>query len=404
MASVRERDERTSIRGMRGLWATLALTSAVACSSATNPALPPPPPPPPPGGVQLTTTTVASGLSAPLYLTTPAGDPRLFIVEQTGRIRIVDAGGQLLATPFLDLTGQVDNTSEGGLLNLAFHPQYASNGFAYVNYTDPGGDTRVERYTVSADPNALEPASAKPIIEIDQPRTNHNGGQLQFGPDGMLYVFLGDGGGGGDPDDDAQDPGTLLGSILRLDVDGGDPFAIPTDNPFVGGGGRDEIWAYGVRNPWRSSFDPTGGFLYVADVGQGTVEEVNAVPLDRAGVNYGWDTMEGSTCFEPSTNCDMTGLTLPVEEYENTGANCSVTGGYVYRGSAIPEIQGHYFYSDFCGGFLRSFRVVSEGSITDRTTWNIGNLGNVSSFGVDGAGELYVIDLGGTVSRIEAQP
>lgn len=219
----------------------------------------------------------------------------------------------------------------------------------------------------------------------------------------MLYVFMGDGGGAGDPDGNGQDLDTLHGKILRLDVDGGDPFAIPSDNPFVGvSGARDEIWATGLRNPWRSSFDPVGGMLYVADVGQSAIEEINAVSATQSGVNYGWNTMEGSSCFGGGS-CDMTGLTLPVEEYTQASGGCSVTGGRVYRGSAIPQIQGHYFYSDFCAGFLRSFRFQS-GSVTDRVEWTIGNLGSVSSFGEDGAGELYVLDIGGTVSRLELAP
>lgn len=381
--------------------ASLVTLGASGCSSVTAP--PPGPPPPPPSGTMLRATPVVSGLSAPVYLSAPPGDPRLFVVEQVGRIRIVDAGGQLLGAAFLDIVGDVDTEPEGGLLSLAFHPQYQSNGFVYINSTNRQGHTVVERYTVSGDPNRLDASSAKLIIQINQTRSNHNGGQLQFGPDGMLYIFMGDGGGSGDPDGNGQDLDTLHGKILRLDVDGGDPFAIPSDNPFVGvSGARDEIWAFGLRNPWRSSFDPASGMLYVADVGQNTIEEVNAVPATQGGVNYGWNTMEGSSCFGGGS-CDMTGLTLPVEEYTQASGGCSVTGGRVYRGSAIPQIQGHYFYSDFCAGFLRSFRLQS-GSAADRVEWTIGNLGSVSSFGEDGSGELYVLDIGGTVSRIEAAP
>ncbi|MYC19230.1 MAG: PQQ-dependent sugar dehydrogenase [Gemmatimonadales bacterium] len=330
----------------------------------------------------------------------PPGDARLFVVEQTGRIRIASADGRLLDDPFLDLSGRVGTAPEGGLLTMAFHPRYADNGQVFVYYTDTGDDTVVERYTVSGDPDRLDPGSAKRILALTQRRQNHNGGMLQFGPDGMLYIFLGDEGGAGDPFGNGQNPETLHGSILRIDVDGGDPYAIPDDNPFVGEeGARGEIWAIGVRNPWRSTFDFAGNVLYVADVGQNEREEINAVPAGEAGVNYGWSTMEGSACYQ-SSGCDMSGLTLPVVEYIHDGNVCSVTGGYVYRGSQLPEIAGHYFYSDFCTGFLRSFRF-DGGQATDERRWNVGSLGAVSSFGVDGAGELYVVNLTGSVSRLE---
>ena len=341
------------------------------------------------------------GLEQPVFVTAPPGDARLFVVEKTGRIRIADADGQLLGTPFLDLSGQVGTAAEGGLLTMAFHPRYAENGHAYVYYTDTDDDTVVERYTRSGNPDQLDPGSARRIFTLTQRRTNHNGGMLQFGPDGMLYIFLGDEGGGGDPFGNGQNPETLHGSILRLDVDGGDPYAIPDDNPFAGREeeGRAEIWAIGVRNPWRSAFDAEGEVLYVADVGQNEREEVNAVAAGEAGVNYGWNTMEGSVCYASST-CDQSGLTLPVLEYTHAGGACSVTGGYVYRGSRLPEIVGHYFYSDFCAGFLRSFRL-DGGEAVDRRSWDVGSLGAVASFGVDGAGELYVVDIAGSVSRLE---
>ncbi|MFV1988128.1 MAG: sorbosone dehydrogenase family protein [Gemmatimonadota bacterium] len=370
---------------------------ATACSSTPVGPRPPPPPPPPPGGPALAIQTVASGLDRPLYVTTPAGDPRLFIVEQSGRIKILGAAGTVLGTPFLDLSASVSNGGEQGLLGLAFHPSYVTNGLFFVSYTDGAGDSVVERYSVSGDPDIADVGSAVVILAVDQPFSNHNGGQILFGLDEMLYVFLGDGGGGGDPLNSGQDRGTLLGSILRIDINGASPYEIPSDNPFVGMAGmRGEIWAYGVRNPWRSSFDAVSGSLFIADVGQDEVEEVNAVPAARAGVNYGWNTMEGGRCFG-AASCDQTGLTLPVTEY-TSGEGCSITGGVVYRGS-IATLAGHYLYSDFCSGFLRSFRL--EGGVaTDETTWNIQNLGSVSSFGVDSSGEVYVVDLGGRVSRL----
>ncbi len=368
------------------------------CSGAPAGPGTPPPPPPPPAGFTLSTEVVAQGLSSPVYLASPPGDARLFIVEKTGTIRIVDGAGELLATPFLDLRGDVSGGGEQGLLSLAFHPGFSGNGFFFVNYTDLAGDTRIDRYTVSAEPNRADPASVKPVLQVPQPFSNHNGGQLQFGPDGMLYVFMGDGGSAGDPLGAGQDPSTLLGAILRIDVDRGDPYTIPADNPFEGvQGARGEIWAIGVRNPWRASFDPASGSLFVADVGQSRVEELNAVPAAGAGLNYGWNTMEGSRCFATDP-CDATGLVLPVAEYGHA-EGCSVTGGYVYRGSRLPEVAGHYFYSDFCSGFLRSFRL-DDGVAVDSREWTVGDLGSVSSFGVDASGELYVISLDGRVLRL----
>ncbi len=351
---------------------------------------------PTPDSVRL--QTIASGLSSPVDLQSPAGDSRQFVVEQPGRIRIIQ-NGQLVSTPFLDIRSKVGSGGERGLLGLAFHPNFATNRFFYVNYTDLSGDTRVERYTVpAATPNIADPATAKLIITIDQPASNHNGGQLQFGPDGKLYIGMGDGGGGGDTDNHAQNRGDLLGDLLRVDVDAGDPYGIPADNPYATSTQfRGEIWAYGLRNPWRFSFDRTSGLLFVADVGQNEFEEINAVSATQANINYGWRLMEGAHCFNPS-NCNTNGLQLPVHEYSHNDG-CSVTGGYVYRGSAIPGIVGHYFYSDFCSGFLKSFRVVN-GAATDHRTWSVGDLGNVLSFGVDAAGELYVLTQNGQVRKL----
>lgn len=391
------RDGQTRAVHFAGASRFLGLAAAVlGCGATTAPPPQTTTPPPPPS---ISIETVATGLDRPVYLTAPAGDPRLFIVEQTGRILIIDAEGGLLGTPFLDLSGSVSGGNEQGLLGLAFHPSYDSNGLFFVSYTDLTGVSAIERYAVSGDPNVADAGSAKRILTVAQPFSNHNGGQLLFGLDGMLFVFLGDGGGAGDPLTHGQDPSTLLGSILRIDVDGGDPYAIPADNPFVGGSGRGEIWAIGVRNPWRSWFDAPTGTLLVADVGQNDVEEVNAVSAVAAGVNYGWNTMEGSRCFG-SVPCDQTGLTLPVVEYTH-GQGCSITGGAVYRGSAIPEAIGHYFYSDFCSGFLRSV-VLSGGAggdLRESREWDIPNLGSVTSFGVDASGEVYVMNIEGRLAR-----
>lgn len=382
---------------LRALPAASVVLLAACPSSGTGPDPGTPGDPP-----ALEAEVVASGLSNPLHLTAPPGDDRLFVVEQPGRIRIV-RDGQLLETPFLDITGKVESGGEQGLLSVAFHPDYATNGRFYVDYTEAGsGDTRVERYTVSgANPDRADPASATTILSVAQPASNHNGGLVTFGPDGMLYVGLGDGGGGGDPDENGQDPSTLLGSLLRLDADGGDPYAVPPDNPFVGDpDGRDEIWAYGLRNPWRYAFDPAEDLLYVADVGQQDREEVNAVEAGRGGVNYGWDVMEGDLCFEPPDGCDRTGLTLPVLVYGHD-EGCSVTGGRVYRGDALPQLRGHYFYADFCAGWVRSFRL-SGGEVTERREWPLGDLGSILSFGEDAAGELYVLSADGDVYRLAA--
>lgn len=376
----------------------LVLALAIGCSGpeVITPAEEGPPPP-----VQLTLLEVATGLQQPVYLTAPPDDSRLFIVEQPGRIRIVK-DGQLLSQPFLDIDSIVSSGGERGLLGLAFHPSYAGNGFFYVNYTDNSGDTRVVRYTRSANPDLADPASASVVLAVDQPFGNHNGGQVLFGPDGMLYIPLGDGGSGGDPQNNAQTLTTLLGKLLRIDVNSGSPYAIPPDNPFAGQqGARPEIWAFGLRNPWRTSFDRGSNLYYIADVGQNREEEVNAVDRTLAGVNYGWRIMEGSGCYN-STDCDRTGLTLPVHTYSTSGGNCAVTGGYVYRGAAIPEIAGHYFFTDHCTGGLRSLRVENL-TAQDVRQWDVGSTGNVSSFGEDASGELYIVGHGGTVWRIVRQ-
>ncbi|HEX2078363.1 MAG TPA: PQQ-dependent sugar dehydrogenase [Longimicrobium sp.] len=367
------------------------LLAAAACDSGPSNGQPP-------GDADIRLQRVAEGLQSPVHLTAPAGDARLFVVEQPGRIRIVE-NGSLLATPFLDIRSKVSSGGERGLLSVAFHPQYAQNGTFFVNYTDLEGDTRVERYRVSANRNAADPASAELVIGIDQPFANHNGGQLAFGPDGRLYVGMGDGGGGGDPRETGQDPMQLLGKLLRLDVDAARPYAIPAGNPYAGRtDGRAEIWALGLRNPWRFSFDRTANLLYLADVGQNRLEEVNVVPAGQAGVNYGWDLMEGTDCFEPSSGCNPSGLTQPVVTYTHSDG-CSVTGGFVYRGQDIPALRGHYFYADYCNGWIRSFRY-ANGQAADAREWELENVGNVSSFGEDGRGELYVISHGGAVYQI----
>jgi glucose/arabinose dehydrogenase len=333
----------------------------------------------------------------PVYLTAPAGDPRLFVVEQAGRIRIVK-DGSTVSRPFLDISERVGSGGERGLLSMAFHPDFRSNGYFFVNFTNRQGDTRVERFRVSSDPDVADPGSSMLVITIDQPYSNHNGGLVMFGHDGMLYIGMGDGGSGGDPHRNGQNRQVLLGKLLRIDVDRSAPYAIPPDNPYAkGGGGRGEIWAIGLRNPWRFAFDRPSGLLYIADVGQNEREEIDVESAAAPGLNYGWSVMEGDRCFR-GASCDRAGLTAPKVSYGREGGACSVTGGFVYRGRRIPSIAGHYFYSDYCAGWLRSFRV-EGGAVTDRREWKMDSIGHVVSFGEDSSGEMYIIAEGGKVFR-----
>ncbi len=355
--------------------------------------------------LQLSLQMIATGLASPMFLTAPSSDPRLFIVERAGRIRIMRAG-QLLPTPFLDIASRVRTDGERGLLSMAFDPAYATNGYFYLYFTDLNGDITVERHSASPGSDVAT-NSATPVITVPhRDFSNHNGGLLAFGPDGMLYMATGDGGGGGDPTGNGQNTNTLLGKMLRLDVRTL-PYTIPPSNPFVGQSGkRGEIWAVGLRNPWRFDFDTPPGSatsnLYIADVGQGAWEEINVVGVAEAGVNYGWKIMEGAHCFSPATGCNQTGLALPVIEYDHS-QGCSITGGFVYRGAALPELAGHYFYSDFCQGWLASMDGSrSTGFATRR--WSVAAVGNVVSFGEDGAGEVYVLSQNGTIHKIVRRP
>lgn len=336
-------------------------------------------------------TLVAGGLTRPLYLT-HAFDERLFVVEQAGQIRVVE-NGQLRSEPFLDIQERVNSTAlEQGLLGLAFHPGYRENGRFFVNYTDLQGDTVIAEFGVdTADLMLADPASERVLLSVAQPFGNHNAGQLAFGPDGALYASLGDGGGAGDSLNQGQDPSTLLGTLLRLDVDGDEPYAVPADNPFAGtAGARDEIWAYGLRNPWRFSFDRQLGDLYIADVGQNMWEEVNFQPAGaEGGANYGWNIMEASHCFG-ADNCDPAGLVAPVAEVSHQGGNCSITGGYVYRGAKYPALSGNYFFADYCSGNLWSLFRQPDGSWGQQLVQQTGII--ISSFGEDAQGELYLLD------------
>ena len=352
----------------------------------------------------LTARLVASGLSQPLDLQSVPGDrERLYVVEQGGRIRVV-RNGQVEAAPFLDISDRIRTGGERGLLGLAFHPGFEADRRLFVNYTNPSGDTHIAEFTATSADGA-DPASERVLLVIPQPFANHNGGGLAFGNDGRLYIALGDGGRGGDPLGSGQDLGTLLGKILRIDVDAGAPYAVPADNPFLSTAGAEpEIWAYGLRNPFRMAFDPATGDLYIGDVGQGRREEIDVgLAVRGGGENYGWNVTEGTLCFAPADGCDRTGLTMPVLEYTH-GEGCSVAGGVVYRGCRMPDLAGTYFYGDFCTGFVRSFRLVN-GAATDRRDWTaeLEGIGGISSFGTDATGEVYVVDYDGEVYRLEPQ-
>jgi hypothetical protein len=333
----------------------------------------------------LTYRLVAEDLPFPVQVVTRPADSSTFVVTKDGRIWGMQENG-VSDQPLLDIRVRVTNSGERGLLSMAWHPTDPSRFF--VHYSDSQGDTRVEEYTVGSDGTA-DP-NGRLILSAAQPAPNHNGGSLLFGPDGFLYLALGDGGGAGDTFHNGQSTDDLLGSMSRIDVDQGDPYAIPADNPFAGGGGSPEVWSIGLRNPWRVWFDE--GLLYIADVGQGSYEEVNVVPASEGGLNFGWPIAEGLHCYEPSSGCDVNGTELPILEVSHSDSNtCSITGGVVYRGSAIPELAGHYFYSDFCGAWLRSF-LYANGEATEQTDWTeqVGRPGSVTSFGVGGDGEMYI--------------
>ncbi|MES2128318.1 MAG: PQQ-dependent sugar dehydrogenase [Pseudomonadota bacterium] len=328
-----------------------------------------------------------TGLDGPVFLTAPPGDTRQFIVERTGRIRIVQ-NGALLTTPFLDLRSSVSTDGEAGMLSLAFDPLYLANGYFYIYYVDLNHNIVVERRQVSADPNLAGTGAPLVLLRIAHPSyTNHFGGLATFGPDGLLYIGTGDGGGAGDPQGNAQNDASKLGKLLRVN---------PAQTPL-----QVETWAKGLRNPWRFTFDGTR--LYVADVGQDLREEIDIVDGPPPGLNYGWNIMEGSSCYNTAT-CQHAGLVLPALDYVHGDANgCSIIGGFVYRGAAMPELAGHYFYSDYCAGFLRSF-VYSGGIPTMRTDWGISGLGSIVSFGRDADGELYLLSDNGTVYKIGRAP
>jgi glucose/arabinose dehydrogenase len=344
---------------------------------------------------------------APVYLAQPPGDQRLFVVEQGGTIRILQ-NGRLLARPFLDLRGKLTSGGERGLLSVAFHPQYARNGRLFVDYTDEQGDTRIVEYHARQGAATVS-GGQRLLLHIPQPYANHNGGQLEFGPDGDLYIGMGDGGSGGDPQRRGQNLGELLGKLLRIDVDHrspGLPYAIPEDNPFVGrSGARGEVYSYGLRNPWRFSFDRSTGALLIGDVGQNEYEEVDAVARGAGrGANFGWNHYEARHVFAGGGPVTSAGrLVTPIAEYPHS-QGCSVTGGYLYRGSSIPALRGRYLYADYCTGRLWSVRVAASGAGSGLVDWTsamrAAGAGQPSSFGEDARGELYLTSLRGPIFAV----
>src|SRR5688572_9126961 len=348
------------------------------------------------------------GFRQPLFLTHAGdGSGRAFVVVKAGTIRIVK-GDQVLPTPFLDISSRIRSSgNEQGLLGLAFHPRYVENGRFFVGYTDTAGRNTVERYQVSADPDRADPTSGVTLLSIDDPASNHNGGMVAFGPDGKLWVGTGDGGAAGDRYQNGQNRQALLGKMLRLDVDGGEPYAIPADNPYVGNSAYlPEIWAMGMRNPWRYSFDRANGDIWIGDVGQNAFEEIHRVPGGSpGGLNFGWPIMEGLHCYPSGAQCDQRPYEQPVAEY-GRGGGCSVTGGYVYRGPTYPTLQGLYFFGDFCTGKIWSLDPQDVGAW--RMTEQLQQPLQISSFGEDEAGEVYVVTFTGDgnahrIYRITAQ-
>lgn len=345
----------------------------------------------------------ATGFSRPVDITN-CGDSRLFVVEQAGRIWVLDSlGNRLSAEPFLNIDPRVNsNGNEQGLLGLAFHPNYAQNGQFYVHYSDNSGDTQISRFLRDTlDPNKADPASEKKILFQDQPYSNHNGGGMSFGPDGYLYIGIGDGGSGGDPQNFGQNKQTFLGKILRIDVDGGDPYAVPADNPFVNDPAwKPEIWHTGLRNPWRWSFDRLTGDMWIGDVGQNAREEIDFQPAGTGGINYGWRCYEGNNTYNTSGCQPQSSYLKPAFEYANPSLGCSVTGGFVYRGSKYPEIFGTYLFADYCSGRWWATVRRADGTFSTKEIANLTDY-QFSSFGQDRMGELYVAQLGaGKISRV----
>ena len=329
----------------------------------------------------------ATGLSSPVEITN-ANDSRLFVVQQNGIIKIIQPNGTINSADFLNISSKIIFSGERGLLGLAFHPQYSTNGYFFVYYNNTAGNIVVARYNVSTtNANVADPNSEKIILNIPKPFDNHNGGSIHFAPDGNLWIVTGDGGSGGDPNNNAQNKNSLLGKMLRIDINSTGPYNIPTGNPFAGAGvdGADEVWSYGLRNAWKFSFDLTTGNAMIADVGQGQIEEINRMPITQTGINYGWRCYEGNNTYNTTGCAASTTMTFPVAVYDHSGGKCSITGGYVYRGTQYPNLQGKYFFADYCSTQIGVME--SNSAITWSTAYS-GN--NFSTFGEDNQKNLYV--------------
>ncbi|MEZ4670655.1 MAG: PQQ-dependent sugar dehydrogenase [Anaerolineae bacterium] len=384
------------------LIALLAVTSPISAQNTTS--MPPGIPDP----ANYKWSLVADGFDSPLGLASPLdGTRRTFLLEQGGLIWIMDQNGEVGFEPFLDISGLLPQDvfrggyTEQGLLGLAFHPRYASNRQFYLDYTNRDGDTVIARYlTTIADPNVADPDSEQILLTIDQPHVDHNGGQIAFGSDGYLYIAMGDGGDPDDPSRNGQKTDILLGKLLRIDVNS-DTYTVPPDNPFVGNGAfLPEIWAYGLRNPWRFSFDRATGELYIGDVGQWDWEEVNVQPAGQGGQNYGWSAFQATHPYlEQPQPVDESAVTMPVLEYAHT-EGCSVTGGYVYRGGTLLDMQGVYLYGDYCNGRVWAAKRDADG-VWQHALWMQTNF-VISSFGQDEVGEIYLVDYKGGISRLSA--
>ncbi|MGW3239034.1 PQQ-dependent sugar dehydrogenase [Streptomyces olivaceus] len=368
----------SAIIGALGLVGSLAVATATAEPATRE------------GADQIALTEVASATNPTAGAAGPGGT--VWIAERAGTVRVLSDGG--LGEPVLDISDETTTDGERGLLGLAFDPDLAH---LYISFTDREGTSTIDEFAVQD--GTVQQDTRRTVLTQEQPETNHNGGDIKFGPDGYLYVAFGDGGGGGDPDGNGQKLDTLLGKLLRIDPQGGDPYAIPEDNPFAGDpDARGEIWSYGLRNPWRFSFDAGSGDLLIGDVGQSEWEEIDWAPADsKGGENYGWSQMEGTHPFRGGTEPDN--HVPPVHEYDRTGLGCSVTGGYVYRGDAVEDLVGQYVYSDYCDGTLRSLEI-ENGAVTAENDLGV-NGGEVVSFAQDADGELYVLAIGGTVSRVD---
>lgn len=335
-----------------------------------------------------------TGFASPVDIAN-CGDNRLFIVEQDGLIRILNSNGTINPTPFLNITSLTNQSGEQGLLGLAFHPNYSTNGFFYINYTNTSGNSVIARYSVNSGNPNIANTTGTILLTITQPFSNHNGGSLKFGSDGYLYIGMGDGGSGGDPGNRAQNINDLLGKMLRIDVNSGTPYGIPPTNPYVGIAGADEIWAIGLRNPWKFSFDRQTGDLWIADVGQNQYEEVNRATASESGLNYGWRCYEGNTAYNTSGCAAQATMKSPLFTTNHTNGFCSITGGYVYRGTQYPNFQGRYFFSDYCKAQIGSSDGL--GNVSFSATFS-GN--NFVSFGEDVNGELYVASISGTIYKL----